>query len=60
MVAPGDADGTLMACAAALDRAEDIYARIGARGLTLRERSNNEHIQLIREELAAFRDLAEL
>ena len=60
MVAPGDAEGTLTACAAALDQAEDIYARIGARGLTLRERSNSEHIQLIREELAAFRDLAEL
>lgn len=60
MVVPDDAEATLKACATALDRAEDIYARIGARGLALRERSNNAHIQMIREELAAFRLLAEL
>jgi hypothetical protein len=60
LVVPGNAERTLSACEIALDRAEDIYARIGATGLTLRERSNQEHIQFIREELAAFRSLAEL
>jgi len=60
LVVPSDADATLTACEAALNRAEDVYARIGARGLTLRDRSNKEHIQFIREELAAFRGLAEL
>jgi len=59
-VVPGNVEDTLSACDAALDRAEDIYARIGATGLTLRERSNKEHIQFIQEELRAFRTLAEL
>jgi hypothetical protein len=60
LVVPRNAERTLSACETALDRAEDIYARIGATGLTLRERSNQEHIQFIREELAVFRSLAEL
>lgn len=60
MVVPRDAEGTLAACEAALTQAEDIYARIGAEGFALRERSNKEHIEYIREELRAFRTLAEL
>ena len=60
LVVPRNAERTLSACETALDRAEDIYARIGATGLTLRERSNQEHIQFIREELEAFSSLAEL
>jgi hypothetical protein len=60
LVVSGNAERTLSACETALDRAEDIYARIGATGLTLRERSNQEHIQFIREELEAFSSLAEL
>jgi hypothetical protein len=60
MVVPGEAEATLAGCETALTRAEDIYARIGAEGLTLRERSNKEHIEYIREELEAFRTLAEL
>jgi hypothetical protein len=60
LVIPGSAERTLSGCEAALERAEDIYARIGAMGLTLRLRSNQEHIQFVREELAAFRVLAEL
>lgn len=60
LVTPGDADRTLAACLDAIDRAESLYARIATRGITLRERSNNEHLQLLREELAAFRELAEV
>ncbi|MCX6915987.1 MAG: hypothetical protein NT167_23575, partial [Verrucomicrobia bacterium] len=60
MVVPRDAEGTLTACETALTQAEDIYARIGAEGFALRERSNKEHIEYIREELRAFRTLAEL
>lgn len=60
MVVPDNAEKSLTACEAALTRAEDIYARIGAQGFALRERSNKDHIQYIREELRAFRALAEI
>ena len=60
MVVAGDPEASLAAIETALDRAEETYAEIGASGLTLRERSNNEHIQFLREELAAFRELAEI
>jgi hypothetical protein len=60
LVESGNLDASLKAIAAALDQAEDTYARVGAEGLTLRERSNKEHLQLLREELVAFRELAEI
>jgi hypothetical protein len=60
LVVSGNPDASLENIGTALDQAEDTYARIGALGLTLRERSNKEHIQLLREELAAFRELAEI
>lgn len=60
LAVPGNPEASLAAIATALNQAEDIYARIGALGLTLRERSNKEHIQLLREELTAFRELAEI
>lgn len=60
LVAAGDVGTSLRVLGDAINRAEETYARIGASGLTLRERSNSEHIQFLREELAAFRDLAEI
>ena len=60
LVVPGDADASLAAIESALNEAEETYDEIGARGLALRERSNKEHIPFIREELSAFRALAEI
>lgn len=60
LVTPGNAEASLAAIGTALDGAEETYSRIGASGLTLRERSNNEHIHLVHEELTAFRELAEI
>lgn len=60
LVVTGDAETSLAAIEMALSEAEETYAQIGSLGLSLRERSNKEHIQLIREELAAFRELAEI
>ena len=60
LVVPGNIESSLKAIGTALDEAAETYARIGASGLSLRERSNNEHIQFVREELAAFRELAEI
>jgi hypothetical protein len=60
LVVPSDTEASLEAIEVALNEAEETYARIGALGLSLRERSNKEHLQLIREELAAFRELAEI
>ncbi|MBE7499230.1 MAG: hypothetical protein HS113_02755 [Verrucomicrobiales bacterium] len=57
---PADAGESLKRIGEALDRAEETYAQIGASGLTLRERSNKEHIQYLREELSSFRELAEI
>lgn len=51
---------SLDACFAALDEAESLYAAIKQFGYPLRERSNNEHINAIREELNEFVNLAEL
>lgn len=60
LVVPGDAEASLAAIKTALNEAEETYARIGAVGLSLRERSSKEHLQLMREELDAFRELAEI
>ncbi len=60
MVVPGNPEASLDLIKAALNSAEETYAEIGASGISLRERSNNEHIQLLREELAAFKELAEM
>ena len=60
MVTPGNPEASLVTIKAALDRAEETYAEIGASGISLRERSNNQHIQSLREELTAFRELAEI
>lgn len=50
----------LDACSSALDEAEALYDSINLIGYSLRERSNNEHIATIREELNEFSNLAEL
>lgn len=60
LVVPGSPEDSLDAIESAIARAEETYGNIGASGLTLRERSNSEHLPFLREELAAFRELAEL
>jgi len=56
----GDVSTSLENCRNALDRAEEIYVRIQGYGLTMRDRSSAAHIDLIRDELAAFEELAEI
>ncbi len=51
---------SLSACSAALDEAESLYGEINLSGFPLLERSNNEHIEAVRDELNEFADLAEL
>jgi hypothetical protein len=60
LVARDDPERSLENILKALDQAEETCARIGTVGFTLRERSNSEHIQQLREELASFRELAEI
>jgi hypothetical protein len=60
LVTEGNPEASINSIQTALDQAEETYAEIGAAGISLRERSNNEHIRLIRDELAAFRELAEI
>jgi len=60
LVSPAGPEESLVALEGAISQAEETYAAIGASGLTLRERSNSEHLPYLREELAAFRELAEL
>lgn len=60
LVQPGDVEGSLEACQVALNDAEELYVRIRDYGLTMRDRSGPGHIELIRDELRAFEELAEL
>jgi hypothetical protein len=60
LVSQGDVEASLHACRDALDQAEELYVRIREYGLTMRDRSGAGHIELIREELNSFEDLAEL
>ena len=55
-----DVSAALDECFSALDDAEGLYDSINLIGYSLRERSNNEHIATIREELQEFANLAEL
>lgn len=57
---PGNPVAAIHACHAALNDAQATYAAINDRGLTLRERSNSQHIPAIKEELNSFIRLAEL
>jgi hypothetical protein len=50
----------LVLCRETLNNAESLYTEINSVGITLRDRSSSDHIQVIREELDAFEGLAEL
>lgn len=56
----GDVVAAIHACHAALNEAQALYAAINESGLTLREKSNAQHIPAIKEELNSFVRLAEL
>ncbi len=60
LVIPSDIPASLDLCRQALDDAEELFVNIGDYGLTMRDRSSGAHIDMIREELSAFADLAEL
>jgi len=60
LVTSGNPEASINSILGALDQADETYAVIAASGISLRDRSNNEHIQVIRDELAAFRELAEI
>lgn len=60
LVHSGDVEASLESCRNALDEAEELYVRIREYGLTMRDRSGAGHIEMIREELNAFEELAEL
>ena len=60
LIVTGDVSASLARCRQALDDAEELYVEIEDYGITMRERSSAAHIEAIREELAAFEELAEL
>jgi hypothetical protein len=60
LVVEGDVTKSLDLCRSALDKAEALYVSVGAYGLTMRDRSSNAHIELLREEISEFSELAEL
>lgn len=55
-----EVESALDSCISALDEADELYDSINLIGYSLRERSNNEHIATIRDELEEFAKLAEL
>ncbi|MEO5960119.1 MAG: hypothetical protein ABIR80_13460, partial [Opitutaceae bacterium] len=55
-----DVAAAINASEEALNTAADLYGRIADVGYTLRERSSNAHVDAIRYELNAFRELAEI
>lgn len=60
LVVAGDVPASLESCGQALDEAEELFVSIGEYGLTMRDRSSGAHIEMIREEISAFSELAEL
>ena len=60
LVTDGHVMDSLTSCREALDRAAELYAEFNQRGVTLREKSSNQHVAMIREELRDFEQLAEL
>ena len=60
LITAGDVLTSLAACRQALDQAEELYARINAYGLSMQDRSGSAHIEIIRDELEEFEELAEL
>lgn len=57
---PEDTPGSLDSCREALNTAEALYVAIQNYGYTLRDRSSRVHLDLLREELEAFAELAEI
>ena len=47
-------------CRSSLNNSEALYSEIKNVGFTMRDRSSGEHIGVLREELEAFEELAEL
>jgi hypothetical protein len=60
LVVEGEVTRSLDLCRMALDEAEALYVSVGEYGLTMRDRSNNAHIEMLREEISEFAKLAEL
>ena len=60
LIMEGDVMASLNSCREALDGAEELYAEFNQHGITLREKSSNQHVGMIREELRDFEELAEL
>lgn len=60
LVVAGNPVESMANISVAVNQAEETYAGIGALGITLRARSNKEHLACIREELQAFGSLAEI
>ncbi|MGV3661208.1 MAG: hypothetical protein ACO1TE_13560 [Prosthecobacter sp.] len=60
LAVPGDPTAAIQACHAALNEAQATYAAINERGLTLRDKSNSQHLPAIKEEINSFVRLAEL
>ena len=57
---PGNVGGSLEACHDALNQAEELFVEIANYGVTMRDRSSGAHVEMLREELHAFAELAEL
>lgn len=60
LVQDGDLTGSLDACRSALNDAEQQYVSANAAGVALRDRSNQQHIDAIRDGLASFERQAEI
>ena len=60
LIIPGDVSASLAACREALIRAEELFFSINNYGITMRDRSSGAHVEMVREELVAFAELAEL
>jgi hypothetical protein len=60
LIKPDDLAGSLEACRDALAEAEQYYVNAAEAGVALRDRSNEQHIDAIRDALASFERQAEV
>ena len=60
LATPGNVGASLEACHDALNQAEELFVEIANYGVTMRDRSSGAHVEMLREELHAFAELAEL
>ncbi len=60
LIAEDDLEASLDACRSALDAAEQYYVAAAEAGVALRDRSNAQHIDAIRDGLASFERQAEI